>query len=297
MQSKSIILPLTISIIAISFSAIFVKMSSAPPAIISMYRLWLASLFMLPIVWKKREEFRRITRKDAMFLIGSGFFLALHFLLWFWSLKLTTVASSTIILALQPLVSLVGGFFVFRERTSVSALLTMGIAIIGVGMIGWGDLGLSTSAILGDVLSFLSVIAVVGYLLIGQSTVRKVSHWIYSFSVFVSAAAFLTLYNLVTATPLTGYTKTDWTMFLLLATVPTLSHIIHNWLLRYVNATTISMTILGEPVGATLLAFLLLSERLTGLQVSGGMLVLAGVFFFLTQQQKRTAYESASESA
>jgi drug/metabolite transporter (DMT)-like permease len=295
-QEKSIALPLAVSIIAISFSAIFVKLSSAPSSVLSMYRLWLACLLLVPVVWKKRDEFRRIAKKDWLFLAASGFFLAFHFLLWFASLKLTTVASSTIILALQPLVSLVGGFLVFRERTTWSAVVTMMIAILGVTMIGWGDFGLSKEAILGDVLSFLSVIAVVGYLLIGQSTVKKVSHWIYSFCVFAFAAVFLTFYNIVTATPFLGYSAWDWSMFLLLATVPTFSHIINNWLLNYVNATTISMSILGEPVGATALAVLLLHERLTGVQIIGGVLVLASVFFFLIQQQKRLVYQEASES-
>ncbi|MCG7044442.1 DMT family transporter, partial [Pseudomonas aeruginosa] len=119
-QERSIALPLAISIIAISFAAVFVKMSSAPSSILSMYRLWIIVLIMLPIVWKKREEFSKIQLKDWGFLIGSGFFLALHFLLWFESLKHTTVASSTIILARQPIVSLVGGFFLFKERTTYS---------------------------------------------------------------------------------------------------------------------------------------------------------------------------------
>jgi drug/metabolite transporter (DMT)-like permease len=293
--SRSIGLPLTISIIAISFSAIFVKWSDAPASILSMYRMWLASILMLPIVWKKRSEFKHIVKKDWFFLFFSGFFLALHFVLWFGSLKLTTVASSTIILALQPIVSLVGGFFLFKERTSLSALMTMGIAIIGAMMIGWGDFGLSQDAIMGDLLSFFSVIAVVGYLLIGQSIVKKISHWLYSFCVFFSASIILTIYNVSTGVSLSGYPAKEWGIFLLLATVPTVSHVINNWLLKYVNATTISMSILGEPVGATILAVILLNERLVNWQIAGGLLVLLGVFFFLSQQQKPIP-ETAKES-
>lgn len=292
-SGRSIGLPLVISIIAISFSAIFVKWSDAPASILSMYRLWLASLLLVPIVWKKRGEFRKITKRDAFLLFCSGFFLALHFVLWFGSLKLTTVASSTIILALQPIISLAGGFFLFKERTTVPALMTMGIAIVGAVMIGWGDFGLSKEAILGDILSFLSVIAVVGYLLIGQSTVKKVSHWIYSFCVFVSASIVLTVYNVGAGIELGGYEAREWGIFLLLATVPTLSHLINNWLLNYVNATTISMSILGEPVGATALAVVLLGERLVGWQIVGGLFVLLGVFLFLIQQQKRIPYKKA----
>jgi drug/metabolite transporter (DMT)-like permease len=284
--SKSIGLPLTISIIAISFSAIFVKWSDAPASILSMYRMWFASLLMLPIVWNKRSEFKNIMKKEWFFLFFSGLFLALHFVLWFGSLKLTTVASSTIILALQPIVSLVGGFFLFKERTTFSAMMTMGIAIIGAIMIGWGDFGLNKDAIMGDLLSFFSVIAVVGYLLIGQSVVKKVSHWLYSFCVFFSAAIVLTIYNVSTSVSLTAYPAKEWGIFLLLATVPTVSHVINNWLLNYVNATTISMSILGEPVGATILAVILLNEHLVPWQIAGGLLVLLGVFFFLSQQQK-----------
>jgi drug/metabolite transporter (DMT)-like permease len=295
--SKSIALPLTISIIAISFSAIFVKWSDAPASILSMYRMWFASILMLPIVWKKRHEFKKIMKRDWYFLFFSGLFLAFHFVLWFGSLKLTTVASSTIILALQPIVSLAGGFFLYKERTTLSALLTMGIAIIGAMMIGWGDLALSKSAIMGDILSFLSVISVVGYLLIGQSTVKKVSHWLYSFCVFLSAAIVLTIYNLSAGVAVTGYPAKEWGIFLLLASVPTVSHVINNWLLNYVNATTISMSILGEPVGATILAFFLLNENLAGWQIVGGLLVLVGVFFFLTKKQEKIIPEVVKEGS
>ncbi|WP_050182352.1 DMT family transporter [Domibacillus robiginosus] len=294
MEKRSIGLPLLVAIVAISFSAIFVKWSDAPASILSMYRMILASFFLLPVVWQKRTEFERIERKDWTLLLLSGLFLALHFVLWFGSLKLTTVASSTIILALQPLVSLAGGFLLFKERTTASSLAVMGIAIVGAVMIGWGDLGLSGQAILGDVLSFLSVIAVVGYLLIGQQTVRKVSHWIYSFCVFSFAALFLFLYNVLSSVPLTGYSQQEWGIFLLLAIVPTIAHVINNWLMNYVTATTISMSILGEPVGATLLAVLLLNERLTGWQAAGGLLILVGVFFFLVKQQPKTSKKSGS---
>ena len=93
------------------------------------------------------------------------------------------------------------------------------------------------------------------------------------------------IYNIVLQVPFTGYTKWDWTVFLLLAVVPTVSHVINNWLLNYVNATTISMSILGEPVGASILAFFLLGERLNAMQMIGSMLVLFGVSVFLLQQQ------------
>lgn len=296
-MKKSIAIPLAISIVAVSFSAIFVKWSDAPSTVLSMYRMWFACVLMLPIVWTKRAEFRKIGKREARMLVFSGLFLALHFALWFESLKLTTVASSTIILALQPLVSLLGGFFFFKERTTRASVFMMVIAMFGVALIGWGDFGLSAQAIHGDLLSFLCVIAVVGYLFIGQSVVRKLSHWIYSFSVFLSAAVFLTIYNVATAQELFAYPAREWGVFALLAIVPTLAHIINNWLLNYVNATTISVSILGEPVGASLLAVWLLGEHMTGIQIAGGLLVLTGMFLFLMRQSSGVASKGKTSGA
>ncbi|KGR75170.1 DMT family transporter [Ureibacillus sinduriensis] len=291
-MKKPVGLLLTISIIAISFAAIFVKWSEAPATVISMYRMFLACVLLLPVIVVKRREFMKLTKKDWLFLFISGVFLALHFALWFESLKLTTVASSTIILTLQPIIALIGGFLVFKERTNIFALLTIGVSMVGVVMVGWGDFGLnSKSMIIGDILSFLSVIAVVGYLLIGQNNVKKISHWIYSFSVFFFAGITLTVYNLFAGTPIVGYDTREWGIFLLLAIFPTMAHVIYNYLLNYINTTTVSMSILGEPIGATILAVILLGERVMALQIIGGAVVLSGVFLFLMQQRKVTTEE------
>ncbi|MBB6452372.1 drug/metabolite transporter (DMT)-like permease [Salirhabdus euzebyi] len=287
MNQKFVAFLLTISIIAISFAAIFVKWSDAPATIISMYRMYLACILLLPIIWIKRKEFSKLSKNEWFFLCLSGVFLALHFALWFGSLKLTTVASSTIILSLQPIIALLGGYFFYKERTTVFTLLTIGISIVGVVLIGWGDFGLGNKyVIVGDILSFLSVIAVVGYLLIGQNKVRKISHWIYSFCVFLFAAIVLHIYNLIIGVPIMGYEAQEWGIFWLLAIFPTVAHVIFNMLLKYVNTTAISMSILGEPVGATILAAFLLGEQVVGLQLIGGFFVLVGVFLFIMQQNR-----------
>lgn len=287
MKQKNSGILLSISIVAISFAAIFVKWSDAPSTVLSMYRMYFACLLLLPIVWVHQAQFKKLTRNEWFFLALSGACLGLHFALWFGSLKLTTVASSTIILALQPIVALLGGYLFYKERVGVGTLITIGISVIGVVMIGWGDLGgHSRHAIIGDVLSFLCVIAVVGYLLIGQNKVKQMSHWIYSFSVFFFAGFFLHIFNIVTNVSVTGYAPKEWGIFMLLAIFPTIAHVIFNFLLTYVNSTTISMSVLGEPVGATILAVLLLGERLTIFQFIGGFCVLCGVMIFLIREGK-----------
>ncbi|KMY50545.1 DMT family transporter [Peribacillus loiseleuriae] len=292
-MKKSVGILLLISVIAISFAAIFVKWSDAPSTILSMYRMYLACVLLLPMVYINRNQFLKLSKKDWLLLFIAGVFLALHFALWFGSLKLTTVASSTIILCLQPIIALLGGFLIYKERTNFSTILAIGISIIGVVMVGWGDFGHSNkSVIIGDILSFLSVIAIVGYLLIGQNNVKRISHWVYSFCVFLFAAISLNIYNLVLGFPIIGYDSKEWGIFILLAIFPTIAHVIYNFLLNYVNTTTISMSILGEPIGATILAVILLGEPIVTLQIVGGFFVLIGVFLFLIQQNKINSKKS-----
>ncbi|QDP39406.1 DMT family transporter [Radiobacillus deserti] len=286
---------LTFCVIAISFAAIFVKWSDAPATIISMYRMYLACVLLLPVLWFKRADISRLTQKDWLFLALSGVFLGMHFALWFGSLKLTTVASSTIILSLQPIIALIGGYIFYKERVSMSMITTIVMSIIGVAIIGWGDFGLSPEVILGDFLSFLCVIAVVCYLLIGQNKVKTISHWVYSFFVFLFAGMALSIFNLVADIPMTGYSSREWGIFALLAIFPTAAHVIYNSLLKYMNTATISMTILGEPVGATILAAILLNEEIVGMQIVGGIFVLFGVFLFLTQQRKEAEKQKSVE--
>jgi drug/metabolite transporter (DMT)-like permease len=140
------------------------------------------------------------------------------------------VASSTIILSLQPIVALLGGFLICKERTTISTLIAIVISIIGVVMVGWGDFGLNRqSVIIGDILSFLSVLAIVCYLLIGQNTVKLISHWIYSFCVFFCCSYFNDL-NLFANLPISGYDSKEWGIFLLQAIVPTIAHVIYKFL-------------------------------------------------------------------
>jgi len=149
-MKKTVGFLLIIFVIAISFAAIFVKWSEAPATILSMYRMYLASILLLPMIYVNRKEFSKISKKEWLILLAAGVFLALHFALWFESL--TTVASSTIILSLQPIVALLGGFLICKERTTISTLIAIVISIIGVVMVGWGDFGLNRqSVIIGDI--------------------------------------------------------------------------------------------------------------------------------------------------
>ncbi|MBN3526900.1 DMT family transporter [Paenibacillus apiarius] len=278
---------LVIGMIAISFSAILVKWSAAPAPVIGMYRLLLTNLLLLPWVWSYRAEWRSIQRRDWFRLMMSGFFLGLHFLLWMESLRHTTVASSTALLTLEPILVMAGSFWLFKQRTTTRAIFGVAVSLFGVILIGWGDLKMSGQALYGDLLSVLGTIAVVAHMLLGQDLRQRVSSYAYNFTVFLVAGACLAAYNLSAGYAMTGYGAQEWVLFSAMAIIPTvLGHMLFNWLLKYMNATSISMAVLGEPVGASILAWVLLGEAMNPLQMAACLLLIFGVWLFLVNDRK-----------
>ncbi|MGL4818456.1 MAG: DMT family transporter [Bacilli bacterium] len=280
---------LALSIVLLSFAALFVKWSTLPASVLGMYRLFIAGALLTAFGRWKTGFFPHWSSRQWGIAICSGFFLFLHYYLWFSSLRMTSVASSTIILALQPAVSMVVGYVLFKERVPFRALVPLVLAFSGVVTIGWHDFQFTGQAFWGDVYSFLSVIAVCLYLAAGQSLVRQTNHWLYTGIVFLISGLFFGLFNVGTGTSIVVTNSTDLWAIALLVVVPNIGIIIHNALLKWVNATTISMTILGEPIGATLLAVLLLGETLTIATVIGGTLVLGGIGLFFMSEKKKVS--------
>lgn len=271
-----------IGIIAISFSSIFVRWSSAEVSVIAMYRLYLTNLLMLPLLWKYSDDILRLSKKQWQLLILSGIMLGLHFLLWMGSLRLTSVASSTVILTLEPIIVMFGSFFLFGARINRAMIIGMSIALVGSIAIGSGDFKLSGEALRGDLLSLLGTIAIAAHLLVGKYALKEMKVFVYNFWVFAIAATLLAMYNIFYSIPFTGYAPKEWGIFLLLAIVPTLfGHYLFNWLMTFISAAAVSMAVLGEPVFASLLAWLLLGEILTPLQLGAGVLILLGVWIFI----------------
>ncbi|MEC0229071.1 DMT family transporter [Paenibacillus alba] len=279
---------LLIGIIAISFSSIFVRWSDAPASVIAMYRLLMTNVLMLPFLWNYRHEIARIRLKDWLRTAISGIALGLHFLFWMDSLRFTTVASSTAILTLEPICVLLGAFLLYGQKTSRAALMAMCVAIVGAVCIGWGDFQFSGNALKGDLLSLVGTLAVALHMLLGKSLREHISAFVYSFFVFLFAGVVLAITNLFTGVSFFAYAPKEWGVFLLLAIVPTVfGHYVFNWLLKYMNASSVSMTVLGEPLGATLLAYFILGETITTVQLLAGCLLLVGVGMFLRSNEKQ----------
>ncbi|TGB01838.1 DMT family transporter [Halobacillus salinus] len=281
---------LIIPVLAISTSAIFVKAAGdAPASMIAFYRLLLAVLIMLPyVVWKHLDELKQVTKKDWVLAMVSGVFLAFHFIFWFQSLQYTSVASSVVLVALQPVFAFVGTYLFFQERFSVGALLSLVITVTGSAIIGWGDFQVSGMALLGDILAIAGAMMVTGYFLVGQNLRSRLSLMTYTFIAYGMSAVTLLIYNLVTSQPFTGYDGSQWGIFLCLAIIPTFfGHSLFNWALKWLSTSTISMASLLEPIGASLLAYWLFGEIVSWSQWLGGAIVLFGLMMFIFSTTKK----------
>lgn len=292
---------LIVGVIAVSASAIFVKFSDAPSGVIAFYRLLFSVLFMLPVfLMKYVKELALISGRDWLYATLAGVFLAFHFILWFESLNYTSVASSTVLVTLQPLFAFVGTFLFFKERFSLKAILCAVAAIVGSVIISWGDFRVSGEALFGDILALLACALVTAYLMFGQSVRKRISLVTYTFVVYSISSIVLLLYVLIVGESLYPYPKNEWWNFILLALIPTLlGHSLFNWAIKWISTSIISMAILFEPVGATILAYYLLSEKVLVTQILGGSIVIVGISLFLIDErsgkQKKAKKEDLKE--
>ncbi|WP_203364388.1 DMT family transporter [Bacillus sp. REN10] len=281
---------LFLGVVALSTSAIFVKLADAPAAITAFYRLFFAALILLPFLLmnkENRQELRSLSKKQWGFGVLSGFFLAAHYVLWFESLNYTSVASSTVIVTLQPLFSMIGGYFLFKERFSKGAIVGFLIAIGGSVIIGWGDFQVSGQALFGDILAFIAAGVITAYFLVGQHVRKSLSLVPYSMIGYASSSVFLSVFALSQQVSFVDYPAQTWWSFLGLAFIATiLGQTVFNWLLKWLSTSVISMSILGETIGTCILAYFILGEVISFQQAIGIALILMGLALFLLQQRK-----------
>ncbi|NRS50630.1 DMT family transporter [Brevibacillus sp. HB2.2] len=293
-------LALLIGVIAISSSAIFVKLSDAPAPIIATYRLIFSVLLTLPFLFWNRgalAEIGEMSKKVWLLCILSGTFLASHFLLWFESLNYTSVASSTVLVTLQPLFAFIGGYFFFGEKVRFLALSGGLLAIAGSFVIGWGDFQVGGMALWGDFLALMGAVTVTGYWLVGQYVRQHMSSFAYTLVVYTATSVILVAYDLALGYSLVGYPTADWGWFFCLALFPTLlGHSIFNWIIKWLNTTTISMGILGEPIGTAILAYFILGEVVTPPQWIGGLIIIAGIYVFIRFNQPAKGVSSIEQA-
>ncbi|MGI8925522.1 MAG: DMT family transporter [Tepidiformaceae bacterium] len=281
------LLVLGVGVGAVSWAAIFVRLADDAPALsIAAYRMLFATLaigaFAGLRLWLGRE--RLPARATLPLLALSGLFLAAHFWSWFASLERTSVGSSVVIVAMQPLLAAALAFLFLREAPSSREYAGIALAAVGLAVIAGGDLAQGGGELGGNALALLGALLAAAYRTVGRKLRPGMSALVYSTAVYAVAAAILWALVPLAGARAGGYDAETWTWLLLLAAVPqVVGHTAFNWALAHFRVVTVSIANMGEPVAATLLAIPILGEEPSGALLLGAPFILAGIFVAFTR--------------
>ena len=276
---------LAFGFLAVSSSAFLITFAldeGLPAVAIAALRLTMASAVLAPLALaNSRDELRRLASRDLMFAMIAGFFLALHFAFWISSLDYTSVMSSVVFVSTNPLFVALASFLVLRESLRRGTMIGIVVAMAGGALVGLADLGhAGVESLQGDALALAGAVAVSGYLLIGRRLRARFSLLPYITLVYSTAAVVLLVMAWAMGGPLFGYTPKAYALVVLLAAGPQLiGHTSYNWALKFLSATFITVTILAEPVVASLLAIPILGQIPDPIKIVGGALILIGIYF------------------
>lgn len=276
---------IVIGILGISLSAIFVRYSQAPSVVTAAYRMLWTVLLMTPMVFGKRqycEELRTCSKKTVLLCAISGIFLGLHFVTWFESLSLTSVASSTVIVCTEVIWVALGFCLFLHGRLSKKAMLSIAVTLFGSILIALSDYSAPGSSLFyGDLLALTAAIMSAFYTLIGRVVRTNMSTTVYTYIVYSCCSAALLIATFVGGYSLTGYGLSPVYVGLALSVVSTLlGHSIFSWCLKYLSPTFVSASKLCEPVIAAIFAVFLFQEVPVLLQIIGGIIILGGVIWY-----------------
>lgn len=299
-------LVLLLAILGISIAAPLVRLSHADPLAIATWRLFFSLLLIAAVLVPTRgwRQWRRLDRRGVALAAGAGVMLALHFWSWNASVAMTTVAASVVLVNTQPVIVALISAAWLREAPDAWQWAGIGLAILGAGIVAWGDAGSLAHAgghraLVGDALALGAGVAAALYYLVGRRLRQALDLWPYVALVYGACFATLLVMAAAARVPLLPQPPRELAIFAALAAGPMLlGHTGMNWALKYLPAYVVNLTVLGEPVGATALAAVLpgIHERPPAITLAGGALVLMGILLALTRSTANSRRTTVSDA-
>jgi drug/metabolite transporter (DMT)-like permease len=241
----------------------------------------------------KRREIAALARKDLALLLLGGFFLAVHFGSWITSLKYIPISTSVVLVNSHPLFVVIASYLFLGEKPRLRSLAGTAVGLAGMIVIAHDALSGVELALKGDGLALLGALAVVGYFIIGRKARTRISLLGYVTPLYAVCSLLLLLWVLAAHEPLYPYSATQWGYFAALAVVPTiLGHTVFNWAIKHVRPSAISLAFLGEPVAASILAFIFFAQRPPLATFIGGALVLMGVYLSMSNPASQSTIQN-----
>ncbi len=293
-----------VGIAAVSMSSILIRFAQGYISSLSIaaFRLLIAVVLILPfVVLRHHLELRSFSKPDLVYTLMSGLLLAVHFASWITSLEYTSVASSVVLVSTTPLWVAAASPLLLNERVERRVWLGLVITLMGGLVIAFSDSCARTgwnwtcislqnlrdgNTLRGDLLAVLGAVSGAGYLIIGRRLRKKYSLLPYILLVYGAAAVLLALSVLLIEGIPPVFPPKVYFWLILLAIFPQLiGHSIFNWALRYLPVGYVSVTLLGEPLGSTILAYIILREIPNQLKIFGAILILSGIVIASLSQQ------------
>jgi len=270
---------IAVGLLAVSSGSILVRLApDATPLAAATWRLVLASLVLVPIAWV-RGALRTLRPRELALAGASGLALALHFTLWFTSLRQTSVASSVLLMSTHPVLVAIGAAVLLRERIGRTPAIGIAVVLLGSVVIGLADLRSGTETLVGDLLAVGAGVGFAVYVLIGRSLQRTVSLVDYVAVSYGVAGLAVLAAALALRQPLFGFQSSSYGYLVLLAVIPQLiGHSTFNWALRHLPASKVATLVLGEPIGAAILAYAVFGEVPSWQGALGAVTILFGIY-------------------
>ena len=281
---------LVLAVLAVSSSAVFIRKAQAPALTVAAWRAGLAGLAFLPFgLAALRRTWPVLAQRERACGFGAGVFLAVHFAAWIESLEHTSVAASMLLVCTTPIWVALASPLLLGEKVGLRTWVGIGLAMAGVACVG-SDGG----HVLGNALALLGAVFAAGYFMCGRVVRAKLdlaayATWCYGTAgVLLAAACWLTGQELTLDWP-----RAQWVLWIVL--VPQMiGHTSYNYALRHLGTTPVALVSLLEPLGASLLAWIVLREAPPGATLWGGALVIAGVILALCEGNRPKAQASST---
>jgi drug/metabolite transporter (DMT)-like permease len=277
--STNTVVLLVIGIVGVSMSGPLMAAATAVPALaMSLWRTGLGALAVAPVgLTRGRAQLFSLTARQVQLSCFAGLMLAAHFATWTSSLHLTSVASATALVCLQVawvvvLTRLTGAIVVSR------VWLGLGLALLGVIIVSGVDFSVSTEALTGDLLALLGGFFAAIYTMVGGRVREEVSTTSYTLVCYATSALILLVACLAAGRQIVGFEAKSWVLIVSVTlAAQLLGHSVFNHLLATISPTVVSMTLLLEVPGASLLAAVFLGQAPPVAVYAGLALICAGL--------------------
>lgn len=267
-----------VGIVALGFSALFVRWADAPGPVTGFYRMAVATVILVPFAAARHGDPRRWSRAGLRLAVLGGASLAADLALWNTAVLYTSAANATLLANTAPLWVAVAGVVFFHERLGSRFWIGLALTLTGAAAVLGADFLRDFSLGIGDLLAIGAGVFYAGYYLATQFGRRHLDSLPYVTAAGTIAAFVLLGMVLALRLPLTGYPPPTWMAFAALGLIPqVLGYLTVGYALGHLPASLVAPTMVGQPVVTALLAVPLLGEPLTPVQWIGGAAVLGGI--------------------